>query len=295
MECADARILLSQALDGALPPHSAAALDRHLEDCAACRSFRAALTEQDQLLREAWPAVAAPAGFAARVSAALPPRPSPAAAPAAPARSPTGLRWLLPRPALAAAGLALLLLLAVAVPPVRAGLGQLLHTVVLRESEPPATPPSVVRLTRRSLEEAQALVPWRIRRPSPLPQGYRLVAVYADELHSFAAGATVVLEYQRDGSDAPSLRLTELRLADPTYSPADEPVAPGAARAVAVDGRPGLLIDGEWQTRGGRQEWVRGRLLRLIVEDGDLLFQLEADSRAGWDADHLIAVAATLR
>src|SRR6476469_2880140 len=105
MECTDARVLLSRALDGALPPRSAAALERHLDGCAACRSFSAALVEQDRLLRAAWLAAAAPAGFAARVSAALPPRPSPAGVPAAPARSPTGVRRFPPWPALAAAGM----------------------------------------------------------------------------------------------------------------------------------------------------------------------------------------------
>jgi len=94
-----------------------------------------------------------------------------------------------------------------------------------------------------------------------------------------------------EGQGARRLRIVELQARER----APEPVEPGAAREVAVAGRTGLLIDGEWVTRDGQQTWQRGTLLRLIVEDGDLVIQLEADPRDGWDPERLVQVAASLR
>ncbi|MDP9374806.1 MAG: hypothetical protein M3Q65_20630, partial [Chloroflexota bacterium] len=73
------------------------------------------------------------------------------------------------------------------------------------------------------------------------------------------------------------------------------PVAPGAAREVPVGGGTGLFIDGRWVERDGGRTWERGTLVRLIIEDGDLVLQLAVDPRDGWDAGRLAAVAATLR
>ncbi len=284
MDCAEARPLLSARLDGALTPAERAALDGHLAGCAACRALGRELAAEGRLLAELWPPVTAPAGFAGRVAAALPPRP---AAPPRPAPR---------RPFVLAAAL-LLALLASAVlsqGPARASLGLFLRQAVLRESPPPTAPPQVLPLRRVSLEEAQALASWPIRRPDPPPEGYRLVEVYAGEIHLFAAGPTVVLHYrQGDGAGARHLGITQLRVADGDRAP--EPVAPGAARSIPVGAGAGLVIDGRWVERDGGRAWERGTLVRLIVEDGDLLLQLQADPRDGWDAERLAAVAAALR
>ena len=69
---------------------------------------------------------------------------------------------------------------------------------------------------------------------------------------------------------------------------AGEPGAPGAARQVPVGDGTGLLID-------GRQVWESGTMLRLSIEDGDLVFQLQADLKDGWNAEQLMGIAATLR
>ena len=281
MTCADARQLLSRRLDAALAPAEERALETHLQGCRACRAVVRELEMERSLLRQEWQPVAAPAGFATRVAAALPPR-------AAPRASPLLRR---PLPALAMA-LALLFVVALAVPPARAGLGLLLRTVVLRETSDPPPERRISPGAVLTLEEAQRQVPWRVRTPANLPEGYRLVAVTVGEVHSFAVGPTVVLHYQQgDGARAPALRIVELRVAGRP----EEPVEPGAATRVRVGEQDALLIDGEWQTRDGRQVWVRGTLLRLILEDGDILVQLEADPRNGWDAAGLIAVAASLR
>jgi hypothetical protein len=66
---------------------------------------------------------------------------------------------------------------------------------------------------------------------------------------------------------------------------ADEP---GAARQVPVGDGTGLLID-------GRQAWESGTMLRLSIEDGDLVFQLQADLKDSWNAEQLMGIAATLR
>ena len=282
MSCADVHPLLSRRLDAALAPADARQLEAHLQGCAACRAVMRNLETEQQLLRQQWQSLGAPPGFAARVVAALPPRPTPrVAAPLLRRRA----------PALAAA-LALLLVAALAVPPVRAGLGVFLRTVVLRET---SDPPAEVRISPGAavdLEEAQRQVPWHIRTPTALPEGYRLVAVTVSEVHSFAQGPTVVLHFQRgDGPNARSLRIVELRVAGRP----EEPVEPGAARRVRAGEHEALLIDGEWQSRDGRLVWVRGTLLRLILEDGDILIQLEADPRDGWNASRLVSVAASLR
>lgn len=276
MECPEARPLLSRQLDDELGPDGAA-LEAHLAGCAACRVARRELQAEQALLADLWPPLAAPAGFAERVSAALPSQP------AAPRR------WL------AAAALLLMVLLAagaLAQPTAWAGLGLFLRQVVLRESPPPPDPSRVLPIARLSLEEAQRLVPWSIRQPTALPDGYRLVAVYADEVHAFAVGPTIVLHYQQgDGPTARHLGLTQLQAA----AQFTEPVEPGAARPIAVDGATALFVDGRWVERAGRQVWERGTMVRLILEQADLVIQLQADPRDDWDAIRLAAVAASLR
>lgn len=194
---------------------------------------------------------------------------------------------------LAVALLAMLLVAGAASQPAAwANVGLLLQQVVVRESAPPAEPTRALQMARVSLDEAQLLASWHIRRPASLPDGYRLVDVYAGEIHAFAIGPTIVLHYQQgDGPTARHLGLTQLRAA--TDVPED--IEPGAARQIAVGAGVGLFVDGRWVDQGGRRTWERGTLARLIVEQGDLVIQLEADPRDGWDAEHLAAVAASLR
>ena len=281
MICADAGLLLSERLDGRLTPDSARRLDAHLAACPACRTVAREMAAEQQTLAQHWPVVAAPAGFAARVVAALPVHPA-----APPARPPL----LRPAPALAVAAM-LVALLVVATPPVRGGLRLALDRVLLRETATPAAERLIDPGAVVALDDARRQVPWRIRLPSRLPEGYRLVAVTVGEIHEGAIGPTLVLHYQQgDGPRAPALRITELRVARPL----DEPVAPGAATDLRVRGRPALLIDGAWEARDGQTVWARGTLLRLILQEGDLIIQLEGDPRDGWDAEALIRVAESL-
>jgi len=230
-----------------------------------------------------WPAVAAPPGFAARVTTSLPTR---SERPHLPAHR----RW----PAAAAAAVALLALLTTValVTPVRANLDLFLRHVLLRERTSLDVPGITVPVPAVSLQEAQRLVPWRIRLPRDLPAGYRLRTVAADELHRDAVGPTIFLHYQSgEGPTARSLYLMEFQARERV----EEPVAPGAARPIDVGGRTGLLIEGSWEERDGRWTWTAGTLLRLVVEDGDIVIQLHTDPRDGWDAAGLVAVAASLR
>ncbi len=281
MDCAEARFLLSQSLDDELPAGSAEAdaMERHLLACATCRAHRREFVAEQELLADLWTPAAAPAGFADRVMASLP-RPAP--------------RWR-HRLALVAAMVLVVLAGSVLVQSgTRASIGLFLRQVVLRETPAQTMPSQTTPMTRLTLAEAQKLVPWRIRQPSGLPDGYRLSEVYAGSIHSFAVGPTVVLHYQSgDGPTARSLEVMELRTA--AKQQADEPVAPGAARQVPVGNGTGLLIDGRWGERDGRQVWEPGTMLRLIVEDGDLVFQLQADPKDGWNAEQLMGIAATLR
>ncbi|HEX2186912.1 MAG TPA: hypothetical protein VHN78_15560 [Chloroflexota bacterium] len=187
----------------------------------------------------------------------------------------------------------LLVVSAIVQPTAWAGLGLLLRQVVLREESAP--PPELVRtpaLARVSLEQAQQAVPWRIRQPAHLPAGYRLVAVYAQEIHAFAVGPTIVLHYQQgEGPSARHLGIVELQPA----ARVPEPVEPGAAREVPVGTGTGLLIEGRWVEREGQRVWERGTMLRLVVEQDGLVIQLEADPRDGWDAERLAEVASSLR
>jgi hypothetical protein len=285
MTCADARSLLSHQLDGALAPVDGERLSDHLRGCAACRAVQRTMASEHDALSRSWSSVAAPAGFSARVAAALTPRPSPRA---------TG-RWARP-PAVALAGtlVVLFVIAGLAIPPVRAGLNALLDTVSLRETTDPPVERRLGEADVLSLDEAQRRVSWRIRTPAALPEGYRFAGALVEEVASFADGPTVALYYLRgDGPDAPQLRIVETRVT--AGARADLPVEPGTYSVVAVGGRQAILVDGEWQERDGRMLWVRGTLLRLIVEDGDLLVALEAEPRHGWDAAGLIRVAESLR
>lgn len=281
MDCADARLLLSQSLDDELLLGSPedAALESHLTACAACRAHQWEFTAEHEQLADLWPPVAAPSGFAERVTASLP------------QRSP---RW---RRSLALVAVMLLMVLAGGVlvqSGARASIGVFLRQVVLRETPALTMPSQTAPMTRLTLAEAQKLVPWHIRQPAGLPDGFRLTEVYAGSIHSFAVGPTIVLRYTAgDGPDARSLGVMELQTA--VEQRADEPVAPGAARQVPVGDSTGLLIDGRWGERDGRQVWESGTMLRLIVEDGDLVFQLQADPKDGWNAEQLAGIAATLR
>lgn len=284
MTCARAEELISRRLDGALTGREGEALRGHLASCGACINRARALAAQDLLLARAWPPIAAPAGFSEAVQTALPAHLPGRAAPRRFAPF-----WTAPRPALAAA-LVIALLAVVAAPRARATLAPALRHFLLNEREP-SPPLRLMPVQTVSLNQAQAVVDWRIRTPSGLPDGYRLAGVSVGALHSFARGPSVILHYQRgEGGDASELAIIELR----ANGRADEPVAPGASSAVTVGERPAQLIDGEWIEENGAIVWRRGALLRLVLEDGDLLIQLQADPRAGWDAQRLIAVADSL-
>lgn len=173
----------------------------------------------------------------------------------------------------------------------RAGILLTLRRVTLQEASP-ERPPTIVPLREMSLDEARQLASWPLQLPADLPPGYRLIAVAAGEIHSFARGPTVLMFYgEGSGVETRWLRVTQLR----ATRPLDEPVAPGAARRITAGATDALLIDGEWIERDGRREWQRGGLLRLIIEDGDIVVQLEADQRDGWDGARLADVAASLR
>jgi anti-sigma factor RsiW len=301
MICADAGLLLSERLDGRLTPDAAHRLDAHLAACPACRTAAREMAAERELLAHHWPAVAAPAGFAARVAdvvatgneqrATSNEQRETATANLIARCSLLAARYPLPVAALAAA-LVLVALLGVAAPPVRGGLRLALERVLLRETTAPTAERLIDPGAVVALDDARRQVPWRIRLPARLPEGYRLVAVTVGEVHEDAIGPTVVLHYQQgDGPRAPALRITELRVARPL----DEPIAPGAATELRVDGRPALLIDGAWEERDGQTVWTRGTLLRLILQDGDLVVQLEGEPRDGWERDALIRVAESLR
>jgi hypothetical protein len=283
MTCAEARFQISLALDGVLEHVQIGVLEVHLAGCVACRAFEQAMRAEQAAVIELWPAVPVPAGFAGRIGASLPPR----------ARRATRLAHL-PRLAWVAAALLVIMVSGsvVAQPDAWASFGLFLRRVVLHETtstEPQRTLPT----GRLTLDQAQSLVPWQILQPSDLPDGLHLVAVEADELHAFAVGPTIVLHYQPSGGNASrELSLVELQAA----SEVSEPVAAGAARQVPVgsDGRSGLLIDGQWIERNGQQTWEPGTLLRLIVEYGNVVVQLQVDPRGGWDGDQLARIAASL-
>jgi hypothetical protein len=284
MTCAEARSLLSLRLDNELAPDDEAPLREHLLDCASCQSVQREMAMEHHLLSQHWPAVAVPAGLSDRIARALPPRQAPSRAP----------RWLRrPAPALAGALALLLIAISVAIPPVRAGIGTLLESVSLRET---SNPPAERRLGEGpvlTLDEAQQRVPWRIRTPGWLPEGYHLAGSLVDETEWFADGPTVALYYIRgDAADPPQIRIVQRRMLP--NAKADLLLNVGAYTHVRVGGHNGLLVDGAWQQQDGQSEWVPGTLLRLIVEENDMLISLEADPRHGWDADGLIRVAESL-
>lgn len=279
-DCDAARLLLSARLDGlALDPPDDTALAAHLAACPACRAFARDLAAEERTLATLWFPVAAPAGFATRVSIALPPRPL---------RRSSGRRSLL------AAALALALLSGVLLgsSEVRAGVDLVLRRVGLREQPPPAQI-QTAPLHDVTLDEAQTLIPWAIRQPTPLPEGYRLEQVSVGGVYAFADGPAIFLFYTRDGAATPQLVLTQFRAISKEAIIA--PIAAGAGRRVPVGDRSGLFIEGMWVERSGQQVWETGTLVRLIIEDGAQVLQLEADPSAGWDEAALVALAERLR
>jgi Putative zinc-finger len=281
--CAEARLHVSMWLDGELEHLRLADLEDHLAGCAACRAFEHVARAEQAAVIELWTAVAVPAGFAERVSASLPPR----TRKPIPLTNARRLAWVAAALLVIVVGGGVL-----AQPEAWASFGLFLRHVVLHETT--STPPQRTLPTGQlTLDQAQSRVSWHILQPSDLPDGYRLVAVEAVELHAFAIGPTIVLHYQAAGGDpSGELSLVELE----TASEVSEPVAPGAARQVPVGngGLTGLLIDGRWVERDNQQAWEPGTLLRLIVEYGDMVVQLQVDPRGGWDADRLARVAASL-
>jgi anti-sigma factor RsiW len=82
-ECAEARLLLQAELDGELEPGRVAGLAAHVAECPGCAAARQELGALSRALRAALPYHPAPAGLrealTARLAAAPPPRPVPAA------------------------------------------------------------------------------------------------------------------------------------------------------------------------------------------------------------------------
>lgn len=188
---------------------------------------------------------------------------------------------------LGAALVAALLLLALgARPSVQASVGAFLRQVVVRE-DTPAGEARLVSLPRRTLDQAQRGIDFPIRQPSVLPLGYRLVDVQSAEIHRDAVGPSVLLDYARGDAH---LIVLQLRASGPVA----EDVAAGAARTVPVGGGTGLLIDGRWVDRPEGRSWRPGTMLRLIVERGDVVLQLQVDPRDGWTAESLAEVAASI-
>lgn len=279
-DCAAARLLLNARLDGLeFDASDRATLPAHLTTCSDCRAFVRDLMAQEQTLVGLWSPVAAPEGFTTRVSAALPPRPL---------RRSSGRRLLL------AASLALALLSGglLGRSEVRAGIDLALRRVGLREQPPPAQM-QFAPLRDVSLAEAQALVPWTIRQPVPLPEGYRLDHVAVGVVYAFADGPVVFLFYRRAGAAAPQLVLTQFRAASKEAIIA--PIAAGAGQRVPIGDGSGLFVAGMWVERGGQQVWETGTLVRLIIEDGAQVLQFEANPSAGWDEATLVALAERLR
>jgi hypothetical protein len=48
------------------------------------------------------------------------------------------------------------------------------------------------------------------------------------------------------------------------------------------DDSTGLLVDGQWIERNVHQTWEPGPLLRLIVEYGNVVVQLQVGAPRGW-------------
>jgi hypothetical protein len=259
-------------------PHDAA-LTAHLATCPACRATARDFAAEEQTLVGLWLPVTAPEGFATRIVAALPPRS---------VRRATRKRFIL------AAALALALLSGglLGRSEVRAGIDLALRRVGLREQSPPAQI-QATPLRDMSLAEAQALVPWAILQPAPLPEGYRLDRIAAGAIYAFADGPTIFTFYTRDGATTPQLVLTQFRTHSTEAITA--PIAAGAGRRVAIGDRSGLFVEGMWVERGGQQVWDTGTLVRLIIEDGPQIIQFEADPAAGWDEATLVALAQRLR
>lgn len=105
MDCAECRERLNLSVDGELTAAGEAAVREHLVGCPACAGRKAFLMRLKAATREAGGAAGIPAGFRERLQARLA-----EPAPAAPAPAPVARlrpRWV--RPALAAAGVALLM------------------------------------------------------------------------------------------------------------------------------------------------------------------------------------------
>lgn len=188
-------------------------------------------------------------------------------------------------PALAAALVAFAMLVG---PDAMADAGLWLRSVLLRETAPPARPTALMPLRSMGFAEAQTLVPWRILRPTYLPEGYTLAAVYVGHVHTFADGPTVILDYARGDSH---LYVLQVR----ANAPAVEDVAPGAARTVRTSGSTALVIDGRWIERDGARAWESGTMLRVIVQRGELVIQVQADRREGWGYRQLVELAESMR
>jgi anti-sigma factor RsiW len=281
MICADVRLLWSRDRDGEASGAERVTVAEHLAGCADCRLWVVEVGALADLVSAHWSPVVAPRGFARDVAARLPapvPKPSARGIP----------RWA----AVAVASLLVVVLAAGTQPAALASLGLFLRQVVLREAAPPRIDLSAP-LERVTFAEAQQRVSWRIREPRALPDGYRLVSVYVGEIHTFALGPTVWLQYaQGDAPAAPYLAIVQVRAG----SPIDEPVAEGHSRPVTLpDGRSALVIEGRW-TEARTPIWETGSLLRVILEDEDgLVIQLQADPRDGWTEAQLIEIANSLQ
>lgn len=177
-----------------------------------------------------------------------------------------------------------------------ATLGLFLRRVVLRESVVPSSVEGVSLLRlRNGIDEAQTLVPWRVRVVEP-PDGFVLADVFAGSIHSFAVGPTIWLHYRAisDSGGTRHLDVVQVHAARATI----EPVEDGSAASIPLgDGRTALFIDGRWVSRGGSPHWYQGDTIRLILEaedDDGVLIQLQGDPREGWDRSGLLQVARTL-
>jgi anti-sigma factor RsiW len=190
MDCLRCRTLLSPLMDGELPADQAAAVQAHLQHCAACAAGLSVLQALQAGLRAHPPVPPDLAPLAARVRAGLPQRP--AARPAAASRGPL---WLWPAlgtglvAALAASALTLLL----AHPGPEEGLEDVASASYLRATR--LTPAHLQGLASTDPAQVQAWLQGHMGQAVPVPAvappGFALAGARVDYLYRQSVAALV--------------------------------------------------------------------------------------------------------
>lgn len=171
------------------------------------------------------------------------------------------------------------------------------HVGVSETTTPPSVPPptEVVQAQDVSIEEASGLLGLPLRQPAFLPEGFREVSSrYYEQSLSATEGGVFVLAYQHR-SDAGEAASPTLLIYQERAGETDIAVEQGFVQDIVLpDGTAASYFEGSWRPAGSDLAWGDPAAQTVVVDAGGLRTIIQYVDGPSLDPAELLAVAAAL-